>query len=296
MKKKKMWLVMLAITLVLGMTVAGCGDDGPSDPISVDLSLFSAAQLPAFTGNFVTNTIEQQALISETVSLVSELGNIMNSDSDSGSNYDVSMLLSQSIARSVKEARGAYNQPIYETFKDEEISQGVKVTGFVTGYGKGFEKDEYNDSVGDWSEIQAKVKASITFTDVNARGDNNQQYTINGKYIYDEYIYMKDQLNSIKPYNWTTTIKLNAKNGYSLSVTRGNNGLKFVMELNVSINQTVTYNENDFDDDDDIEFDKFELNIKVYDNNNVLQGDKTCKTFDEANKYLGDSIDGLLSF
>jgi len=280
MKKERFFLMgMLAIALAFGMAVVGCGDGdsdgGGSDPVNVNLSLPSVQKLDSFSGTFVSDKNEALEMVQESIEALDEFTSIIGSGSESRSAY-------RSTGRSVQ------NEPIEYIIKNEQIAEGVVANGFMTGnYRTSIKNDNGPITVGDYYEMSARIKLAVDFTDIQ-----NDGFTFNGKYVYDEDIYEKmlQKTNSSQQ----LTFRLNAANGYALSVSKNGKGLKFVMQLTASINGS--WNQSDYSDDDypDIlEKAKIKLTIDVYDNNNKKQHTQVFNDLESASKYLGDSFLGL---
>jgi hypothetical protein len=289
MANKKMWMAMLAIALVFGMTVVGCNndssEDGDKDPIKVNMSLPNIKDVESFTGTFVDSANDAQDLIQDALDALTEFQ--MSGEEDSRLNI-------RSAPRSM--SRKTYTEPYDEIIDYTE--GGVTAKGFITGYEKMSAKNDNNPggSVGDYQEISARAKMAVTFNDVQ-----QDSLTYNGKYTYDESIFLQAKVTSLNPDKGSIVFKFNAANGYALSVSKGGKGLKFVMKLNAAHkvdrkNISVNDYEDPFDDlIDENNFDTFKLTIDVYDNNNVKKNEfsKTFNNFDDANDYLDLNI-GLL--
>jgi len=286
MRQKSIFFVVLACLLAFGLTAIGCSSGsggGGGDLIKVDLSLPPIQEVASFAGKFVATEKEAQTLISDALDALDNLGGLPG---DSKSiNYSMSL-------KSSSMSRSAYNEPYEEIFDNQRIAQGAFVTGFVKGYEKGYAKDDNNPggTVGDYEEISMKVKAAVTFT--NATGSGYKGCTFNGKYTYDENMYLKAQVTSLNPDKGKVNLDFNAANGYALSVSKDGKGLKFVMKLQAKAklkNQEVLADDFDIDT-----FDVFKLTIEVYNNNTATPTySQTFNNFEDANKYLDLNI-GLL--
>jgi len=287
MTNKKFWLGMLAMVLAFGVLVIGCDKDGGvGDPIDVDLSLPAVQSLPEFTGTFVSTETEAQDLIADAVETLADLSGFLSP--------------SANVAPSPSMSRSVYSEPFQEVINRQEIATGVYLTGFVDGYYKeSFANDEspYTNR-GDYDEVSYRIKMALDF--VNAQQDG---YTFNGKYTCDENGYQKAVAISHNPYTETITLRQNIASGYSLSVSKGGKGLKFVMSWKGNINLTFNYsfNWNGYDwygynpfEGKKIEdiIENFSFTVDVYDKDNVKQEEfsKTFTTVQDANEYLGTDI------
>ncbi|MDR2716583.1 MAG: hypothetical protein LBB89_00760 [Treponema sp.] len=285
MTKKKWWLGIPALVLVLGMTVVGCSDGssggGDSDPIKVNMSLPNIKDVKNFEGAFVSDETEAKELIKSAIEAMESLDGISISPSV--------LPASRSMSRST------YTEPYEEIFKNEKLANGVYLTGFIKGYARMHAaNDNGGESVGDYMEISAQIKAAIDFDDAT-----QSDFTYNGKYVYDESVYTKAKVTSINPSKGNAVFKFTAKDGYALSVSKNGKGLKFVMKLDASLNFNSNMSLDEFDNGDYLDDldDKFviKLTIDVYDNNNVKKPE-FCKKFDnfeDANDYLDINISGL---
>jgi len=291
MKKKHVFFVLLACLLAFGLLVIGCNndssDDEDDDPVKVNLSLPNITAVPAFTGTFVSSEAEALNLVQDAVDALGEFTGALGGGASSDDNK-------YSISRGINMSRRVENEPINYTFENEQLAEGVTANGFITGYYKESTKDDYTETVGDYYEESIRAKLSLDFNSIQQR-----HITFNGKYVYDEDLYMKDQVTSINPQKGKGTLRLNANNGYALSASKNGKGLKFVMKLTANCNFSVDYSYDDNDDfyydDDDFLKDKLnlKLTIDVYDNDNVKQYTKVYTDLDEASEFLGDSIMGL---
>lgn len=294
MKKHNLCVTgILALVLVFGLTVVGCSNDstggGDDDPVNVNLSLPAIKNVAAFDGDFVENENEALELIQDAMEALAEFTDIMSegegaprpSISRSGSKLSISPPPSRSGSRST------VNYPYDEKIDHYKITDGVVATGFVTGYYKESIKNDYDISVGDFIEESMRIKLAIDFDDIAQNG-----YTFDGKYIYDESLFMKGVVTAVSPaVKEKLTMRLNAKNGYALSVSKGGKGLKFIMSLTASFDETWTSTTEDMLDDGDLlDSLKIKLTIDIYDNSNTKQHSKIFTDLESASAYLGDSI------
>jgi len=283
MVNKKIWLGMLVVVLAFGMTV-GCdngssgGSSSSGDPIKVDLTLPNIQSIASFEGEFVSDEDEAKELMVDAIEIVTEI-------------LDEKIQISPSPSTSMQITprdmiRKVQNQPLEEVYDNVKIDEGFYVTGFVKGYGKSSIANENMPfgTAGDYIEVSLKAKLAINFTEIQQDG-----YTFNGKYCYNQDIYEKVKTDSIKPPKSSGSIKMDVSDSYALSVSKNDKGIKFLMTLKAKVNikdiNTLT-----FSDDPYSLFDLYEITIKVYDNDNKEQYSKTCKTAEEANKYLGTSF------
>jgi len=283
MKKERFFLTgMLAIALVFAMTVAGCKQGG-GDLVKVDKSLPNIKDVPSFEGTFVSNQTQGLQMVEEAIGVLGSFASELEGPSPS---------VGRSAFRSM--SRGVTNEPVEETYENEKIAEGVWATGYVKGYFKEFTKydDGYTVAVGDFMEMSARIKVALDFK--NASGTKNgNTYKFNGKYYLDEDVYMKEVLKSVGyNSNYQATIKLNADNGYAFSVSKGGQGLKFVVKLTFKLDGT-------FDSATSSEADilnkaSVKVTIDVYDNNsNTPEYSKVYTDFVNASKFLGGMMDYL---
>jgi len=278
MANKKIWLGMLVLVLTFGMTAIGCGGGGADDPIKVDLKLPAIQSVPSFEGNFVSNENEAKDLIGDAIDALADLSDL---------SFSASMVAQIASPRSI--SRKVQTEPFQEVYERKKIADGAYLTGFEDGYWKESVAKENSFSAGDYMESSMRAKVALEFENYKKAG-----CTFNGKYFYDEDMFFKEEIVSLSPEKIKATIRLNANNGYSLSVSKNGKGLKFVIELKAKVNKTLT----DADEEDLFEnfydlFDTFNITIDVYDNANVKTYSKSFKTFEDAEDYIGSSIIGF---
>jgi len=205
MKKERFFLVgMLAIALVFGLTVSGCGGDGDGD--SVDKNLPAISDLPDFSGAFVSSQTEAIEMVAEAISALGSISPGLDSSlSIMGKSEDVG---GRSAVRNM--SREAYN----ESFNNQSLGNGITATGSI----KGYEND---------SELSMLLKLVLNFNNTQSSG-----YTLNGRYYLDDDFYFKEQGTKI-------TMRINADNGYAFSVSKGGKGLKFNLKMKVKANVTI---------------------------------------------------------
>jgi len=283
---KRRALALLAIALVIGFSVTAC-DNGskPKDPVNVDLQLPNISTVPAFTGTFVSNNTEQLDLVEDAVEALSDFTGALGDKADTR----YSLLPLSAIPRGVNLSRTVQNEPFDYTFENEQLATGVTANGFLTGYYKTSRAHENTYTVGDYGEGSYRLKLSLDFNNIQRRN-----ITFNGKYVYDENLYIKEQITSLSPNRMKGTIKLNANNGYALSVSKSGKGLKFVMKLTANCNFSAEVSDMG-PDEDNFFADRLNLRltIDIYDNSNVKQYTVTYTNLDDAERFLGDSIMGL---
>jgi hypothetical protein len=288
MKTKRFFIVGLpAVLRALGLVVAaslmlaGCGDDddggdgGASDPISVDLSLPSIQDVPAFTGTFVVSEEESKDLV---IAAFGGIGGVSPSSSQGSTNNSV-----QSLSRSVQE-----ENPLEIYDRNTTIIPGAEVTGFIQGRQVQSLADDNNpgESVGDSMETSLRVKLAVDFQNVVTQ-DN---FAIKGKYTVDEDLYMKVQVTSVSPSEGDLTMRYAVSDGYAISISKDGKGLKFVMRLQGNLNKNIKGDESAFDEfDTGNSFDTYSLSLEVYDNDNVKNDafSQTFASYGEAAAYLG---------
>jgi len=140
-------------------------------------------------------------------------------------------------------------------------------------------------------EASATAKLSVDFEDVSESYSGAMKF--NGKYIYDENLYLNARLTAIDPPKGSVNLNYSISNGYVLSVSRGSKGMKFEMKLTAGVKFNQTLSSDSIDDLEGMLDDKVNitLTIKVYDNGTTTP--KYVKTFtdlEEASEYLGNTI------
>jgi len=254
MKKERFFLVgMLAIALVFGLTVASCGGD---DGDSVDKSLPAIESVDNFTGAFVENKTEGLNLVAEAIQELGSLSpdggilpSIMGESEDLGG---------RSAVRNM--SREAFN----EAFNNENLGNGITATGSIKGYD--------NDT-----ELSLLLKLVLNFNNTQS-----SPYTFNGRYYLDEDFYMKEQSTKI-------TMKINADNGYAISVSKGGKGLKFVVKLTVKYNVTIDYANLSSTGGNPT----YKVTIDVYDNTNARQYGEVFTDPSDAARFFNNRLGAL---
>ncbi|MDR1301221.1 MAG: hypothetical protein LBK43_01970 [Treponema sp.] len=277
MKKNVFFMGMLVMVLVFGLVFITCStdsddDDDNGDPISVDLSLPRIEDVPSFSGTFVSNETDAKNLVQ---AAFEEIGGISPVQSEMNS--------VRSISRSV------YSEPYEEIFDhDTTVLSGAEVTGFVQGKETMSAADDENagESVGDYMEMSMRIKLAVDFQDIT-KNDS----IIKGKYSVDEDMYLKAQITTINPPKGDLTISCDVSDGYAISISKNNKGLKFVMRLQGKVDKKMTGQSTSILDNLDIGnlFETYKLSLDVYDNANVKQEkySKTFTSYAEAATYLG---------
>jgi hypothetical protein len=276
MTNKKIWLGMLALALIFGMTVVGCGggsgDNFGSDPVEVNLSLPAIQSVASFEGTFASNEADQKELV------VAAIEGIQDISGDLSSGYSKTLLPNRS--RAVQRAVETWG-PEEFVFRNETIADGVMANGFVRASGKISYKDPYDINVGDYEEESIKAKLSLDFN--NATGYYYNK--INGKYAIDETVYYKFQITSLSPEKVKITLNANATNGYALSISKSGKGIKFVMKETIKFNVNMEFGE--YDDFNPAQSGTYMFTLEVYDNDNTKQLSKTFNSPEAASEYLG---------
>jgi hypothetical protein len=273
-------VALLALVVSASLILAGCGGDdddgggGGGDPISVDLSLPSIQDVPAFTGNFVASESESKDLVN---AAFAGIGGMTSSSSQGSTNNSA-----QSISRSVQE-----ENPLEIYDRNTTIIPGAEVTGFIQGKQvQSYADDEQpGESVGDSMEMSLRMKLAVDFQNVT---QNN--LAIKGKYTVDEDLYMKAQVTSLNPSKGDLAVRYAVSDGYAISISKDDKGLKFVMRLQGKLNKNIKEDESIFDGFDiGNSFDTYSLSLEVYDNNNVKNDtySKTFTSYEAAAAYLG---------
>lgn len=279
------------MALIFGMTLAGCGggdgDNFGNDPITVNLSLPAIQSVASFGGTFADTEAEQKDLVKEAFEIIAALG--LSGGGNGGSNVpepDYPMWNKKSISPDNSRAvqRGAYSWgPEYETYDhNTTILPGAIVTGFLKASGKGYYKDEYGDSAGDYDEENLAGKLSIDFPNVT-----KNSATLNGKYVLDGTSYEKWQVISTNPRKERITENSNVNHGYALSISKGGSGIKFVMQetIKVNINNLEWTYEQGYPNYSN--YITYKLTLNVYDNSNSPKLTKTFNSLEAARAYLG---------
>jgi hypothetical protein len=300
MSRKKICLGILAFVLVFGMMVNGCSN-GSSDPVKVDMGLPNIAAVASFEGTFVADKQEQEELIQDALVAMAEIqgvGSIGDAIVPGLPNF--ARLASRSISRSVQ------SQPLDQVIDFTSDDEKIKAYGFISGYQKVSLKndDAPFESAGDSAEMSIKTKMAIDFDNVSTTAYDNSIYKFDGKYTYDNNIYLLGKLVSLNPESASVKLNVSASNGYALSVSKGGKGLKFVMKMtaSVNVNKTLSLSMDDAEDEeflDDILGDilegiKLKITIDVYDNDNVRQQSIEYTDFFEASDFLDAIFGGLL--
>jgi len=251
---KKILLGILAITLVFGMSVTSCGDKGSGDPIDVNLNLPSIKELPSYAGTTATQT-EAEDLVQEAITAITDevLGEIT---SGIGESVPFSV---KNLSRSA--ARAAQREEINEILEKQTIYPGVTATGFAVGY---VESDETNGNMA----ADIKLKYGIDFNNAKV---SNDTITVTGKNYYDAKMYMK--MAVANNYNYNIKIDLGFGNGYAFSLSQGGKGIKCLMDLQISYNDSFSASSSmdNISEDDILKKIKASLTVEYYDNSNKKQ-------------------------
>jgi hypothetical protein len=118
MTKKIFLSGILAVALVFGMIVTGCGDKG-GDPIDVNLSLPGVPDIPAYTGTFVSSEDETKVMIADAMAAMDEAFGGIVDRSESRYNLNTPHNMSRAVVQ---------NEPFQEIINIHE--DGADVTGF----------------------------------------------------------------------------------------------------------------------------------------------------------------------
>jgi hypothetical protein len=284
MTNKKFLLGMLVILLSFGMVLIGCGGGGGGgDPIQVDLSLPNIQDVASFEGTFASNESDQKDLIVDAIEAIQSAG------LTDGSSYSITMANRKIAAASAMSRAVESWGPEIDIYDHEVIWTGAVATGFVQESGKSSFASEDYYTVGDYEEYSARIKMAIEFDEV-VRGYGNP-ITLNGKYIYDESLYLKMLLASLDPEKMRFTLKYNFNNGHALSVSKNGKGIKFLITVvgKYDFNKEFS-SEAEFDDFDPYTLGSCKIIIDVYDNDNVKKTSKTFTSPDAANEFLEAEI------
>jgi hypothetical protein len=278
-KDKKVWLEILALTLILGMTLAGCGGDGggDGDPVTVDTSLPAIQSVANFTGAFASTEADQKDLVKEAFEVIADLGLLRIYDP--GGSMENRKLVSPNRSRAVQRAVETWG-PDGEILN--KVMPGAVVTGFYRESGKYYEAKEYESTVGDYDEYSFRIKLSVDFD-----GFERNSATINGKYVFDGTSYEKYQIIALNPDKEKFTENLDINNSYALSISKGGKGIKFVMKETVKININnleYIYGQTDPNYDD---YTTYKLILDVYNNDGTKSLSKTFDSAEDASEYLG---------
>jgi hypothetical protein len=262
------WFLLFAAALVLALGACSTGDDEILDPVATNDTLPNVADLPPLDMSVVSLVdIGNEEAVFDLVSdaLEAVMGGI-------GGAIPLSI-----------SSGGRAVQNIFQTFENEELEPGVKVTGFVQG--SVVTPDELDDGsyVGQSGAVNLRAKIAADFNVTSS------PLTVQGRYyLFADPINVKIEAYKEDTARISGVVSLNGGYAFTVVDTVNKVGAKIVIKLEVQGIKTIDVTDTDDAFDNINPFTKFVYTVEVYDNSGFKARFKydVAKVLDEINTQI----------